>query len=100
MYIAGICENYLCIDSDSEFIRDFYYSDFMYNDNTPYTIMHESKGFLETMENIGLDSEKYFSRKLSVLHVPYSGTPEKNGTMVLRPICGIVISGNILMKYF
>jgi hypothetical protein len=45
VYRLGICENYLCIDSDSEFIRDFYYSDFMYNDNTPYTIMHESKGF-------------------------------------------------------
>lgn len=35
----GISENYLCIDSDAIFIRDFYYEDFMYNDNIPYTVL-------------------------------------------------------------
>ena len=39
----NICENYLCIDSDSEFIKDFYLSDFMYNDNIPYTVIHQQK---------------------------------------------------------
>jgi hypothetical protein len=39
------CENYLCIDSDSYFIKPFRVSDFMYNDTTPYTIMHEQKEF-------------------------------------------------------
>lgn len=63
VYRLGICKNYLCIDSDSEFIRDFYYSDFLYNDETPYTIMHESKSFLESMENIGLDSENIFFKE-------------------------------------
>lgn len=39
----NLCENYVMIDSDSYFIKDFYISDFMYNDNTPYTVMHEQK---------------------------------------------------------
>lgn len=63
VYKLNICKNYLCIDSDSEFIHDFYYSDFLYDENTPYTIMHESKPFLETMENIGLDSENIFFKE-------------------------------------
>ncbi len=63
VYRLNICENYLCIDSDSEFIRDFYYTDFMYNEKIPYTIMHESKSFLETMENIGLDSQNIFFKQ-------------------------------------
>jgi hypothetical protein len=42
-----LCENYVCLDSDSYFIRDFYVSDFMYNDTTPYTVMHEQKELFE-----------------------------------------------------
>jgi hypothetical protein len=37
----GLCENYFCMDSDGEFIRDFFISDFMYDDDTPYTILVE-----------------------------------------------------------
>ncbi len=32
-------ENYLCIDADVEFIRDFYHSDFMADTETPYTVL-------------------------------------------------------------
>jgi|LakMenEpi03Aug12_release.lakeMendotaPanAssembly.Ray.scaffolds.fasta_scaffold175820_3 hypothetical protein len=39
----NVCENYVMLDSDSYFIKDFYISDFMYNDKTPYTVMHEQK---------------------------------------------------------
>lgn len=38
-----LCENYVCIDSDGYFIKDFYISDFMYDDETPYTVIHEQK---------------------------------------------------------
>ena len=37
----GLCENYFCMDSDGQFVRYFYTSDFMYDDNTPYTILVE-----------------------------------------------------------
>ena len=43
----GVCENYVTLDSDSYFIKDFYESDFMYNDKTPYTVMHEQKDLFE-----------------------------------------------------
>lgn len=39
----SVCKNYVMLDSDSYFIRDFKQSDFMYNDETPYTVMHEQK---------------------------------------------------------
>jgi hypothetical protein len=34
-----IAENYLCIDSDIIFIRDFYVTDFMADDTAPYTVL-------------------------------------------------------------
>lgn len=43
----GLCENYVMIDSDSYFIKAFRISDFMYNDTTPYTVMHEQKDLFE-----------------------------------------------------
>lgn len=38
----GVCENYLCLDSDSYFIRNFRKSDFMTPTGVPYTVMNES----------------------------------------------------------
>jgi hypothetical protein len=43
----NLCENYVCLDSDSYFIKDFHVSDFMYDVNTPYTVMHEQKELFE-----------------------------------------------------
>ena len=40
---SGIANNYLCLDSDAEFLRDFYFSDFMADENTPYTILVQDK---------------------------------------------------------
>lgn len=42
----GITENWVCIDSDSYFIKDFRLSDFMFDNDTPYTVMHENKDLL------------------------------------------------------
>lgn len=39
----GLCENYCCLDSDAEFIRDFYIHDFMYDDKVPYSVLTEDK---------------------------------------------------------
>lgn len=62
-YRLNVCENYLCIDSDSKFIKDFKVSDFMYDLETPYTIMHESKSFLEVMERIDIKTENIFFKE-------------------------------------
>jgi hypothetical protein len=39
----NVCENYLMIDSDSYFIKDISAEDFMFDDVTPYTVIHEQK---------------------------------------------------------
>lgn len=40
---TGIFRNYLCLDSDGLFIRNFYRSDFIGFDGTPYAILVEDK---------------------------------------------------------
>jgi len=40
---TNLAQNYLCIDSDIEFIRDFYISDFMADENTPYIVLVQDK---------------------------------------------------------
>ena len=39
----NLARNYLCLDSDCKFLRPFYKSDFMYNDNVPYTFLTEDR---------------------------------------------------------
>ncbi len=36
---ADYCNHYLCLDSDTQFIRPFTVDDFMYDENTPYTVL-------------------------------------------------------------
>ena len=36
---AGLVDNYLCVDSDAEFIRDFHLGDFMADEATPFTFL-------------------------------------------------------------
>lgn len=47
------CSAYLCLDSDSLFIRKFQASDFLAADGTPYTTMHQSKELLQLAINAG-----------------------------------------------
>lgn len=49
----GLCENYLCIDSDAMFIRDFGRSDFLNDDGVPYTMLDEAKDLLESAQARG-----------------------------------------------
>ncbi|MDD4455533.1 MAG: hypothetical protein GX625_19070 [Clostridiaceae bacterium] len=44
------CENYFCMDSDGEFIRDFFVSDFMYDSDTPFTILVEDNELAVELE--------------------------------------------------
>jgi hypothetical protein len=37
--------NYVCVDSDSRFIRDFRASDFIDANGVPYTVLHEAKAY-------------------------------------------------------
>ena len=37
----GLASHYFCVDSDAEFIRDFHVSDFMFDPETPYSVLVE-----------------------------------------------------------
>lgn len=39
----GLAENWFCVDSDAEFIRDFRRSDFMVDEHTPYCVLVEDR---------------------------------------------------------
>jgi hypothetical protein len=41
------CSAYLCIDSDSVFIRDFYIEDFLATDGYPYTTINQAQTLME-----------------------------------------------------
>jgi hypothetical protein len=47
------CDAYLCIDSDDEFIRDFYLKDFINEDGEPYSVLMQSKDYLQLAINKG-----------------------------------------------
>ena len=51
----AISTTYVCMDSDCVFIRPFYLDDFISPDGYPYTVMHESKEFLQFAVNHGDD---------------------------------------------
>lgn len=71
----GFSENYLCLDSDSVFIRSFFKSDFLSIDGVPYTVLHQNKelfqlaidrGHLKFERDLRLEAErvkKLFDRK-------------------------------------
>lgn len=42
LHRIGVTENYVCLDSDSYFIKDFYISDFIQGE-VPFTIIHQQK---------------------------------------------------------
>ncbi|HAT39156.1 DUF6492 family protein [Polynucleobacter necessarius] len=49
----GLCENYVCLDSDCIFIKSFYKSDFMASDGYPYTVIYQNKEYFQLAVNRG-----------------------------------------------
>lgn len=68
---TGLTENYVVLDSDSYFIKDFYMKDFLVNyktpldDAIPYTVMHEQKDLFswtsKHVKELGFDPKKSFA---------------------------------------
>jgi len=48
-----ISENYVCLDSDCIFIKNFYKTDFLAEDGSPYTVLHQNKEFFQLATNRG-----------------------------------------------
>lgn len=49
----GLADNYVCLDSDCIFIKDFYRSDFLSADGAPYTVIYQNKEFFQLAINRG-----------------------------------------------
>lgn len=47
----GISKNYICLDSDCVFIKEFHRSDFLAPDGNPYTIIYQNKEFFQLSIN-------------------------------------------------
>ena len=64
IWMSNLSENYFCLDSDAYFIRPFSIRDFMFDDNTPYTVMHEQKELFSWTSNkikeLGFDPKEGF----------------------------------------
>ena len=46
-WVTKLAENYVTVDSDVVFFKDYYESDFMFDSQTPYIVMGERKDFLD-----------------------------------------------------
>ena len=49
----GYAENYLCLDSDSVFIKNFSRLDFLTSEGMPYTVLHQNKEFFQIATDRG-----------------------------------------------
>ncbi|MBU3538168.1 DUF6492 family protein [Polynucleobacter sp. UK-Gri1-W3] len=59
----GLAENYVCLDSDCVFIKDFHRSDFLSADGTPYTVIYQNKEFFQLSINRGHEKVQTNLRK-------------------------------------
>lgn len=65
-------QNYLCLDSDALFITDFWLSDFIQSDGTPFTVLVEDRELMSDVEYRSLhwvSREKKLQRIRNYLHV-------------------------------
>jgi hypothetical protein len=49
----GLSTNYVCLDSDCIFIKDFHVSDFMADDGNPYTVIYQNKEYFQLAADRG-----------------------------------------------
>lgn len=66
-------DNYVCVDSDSRFIRNFYLRDFMAPDGVPFTVMHEDKSYAHFCLTHGLERANDDFVKLKNRFMEYFG---------------------------
>ncbi|MEJ1958864.1 MAG: DUF6492 family protein [Nitrosomonadales bacterium] len=73
-----ISENYLVMDSDCVFIKDFGLADFITTDNIPYSIIHEGRDFLQATQRFG---PKYARRDFLKDRIPIRDTMGRKGVV-------------------
>ncbi len=66
--LGNSCTSYLCLDSESLFIKDFYLSDFLVDFNNPFTVLHQNKELLQLADNKKIDKvgRHYFQDSIAL----------------------------------
>lgn len=59
----GFSSNYVCLDSDNEFVKNFGKSDFICDDGTPYTVIGEGKEYLTYFASQKIDKVQAYLNK-------------------------------------
>ncbi len=91
---SGFVQNYLCLDSDAEFIRDFHVTDFMFDSETPYTFLSEDSELLVEPEYYA-NSWQYRAVKLNEIKSAIGVTDRR-----LLTVHGhAVFSGKVLRSF-
>jgi hypothetical protein len=70
-YEGKSSSSYLCIDSESQFIKDFYLTDFLDDDKNPYTVIHQNKELLQLADNKKIDkvSRHYYEDSIALKNI-------------------------------
>jgi len=75
-----LCKNYVCLDSDSYFIKSFNINDFIFDEDIPYTVIHEQKELFSwsssKIELLGFDPKNDFINDRQKI---MNGIFERNG---------------------
>lgn len=64
---SGLCDNYFVLDSDAVFLRDFTATDFMFDDETPFTFLTEDS---ELQAEPQYFREYWTERKDMIMRIP------------------------------
>jgi hypothetical protein len=66
-YKLNLCDFYIVFDSDSYFVKDFFFDDFMFDAEKPYIVCHEGKGETLLNTNFGnisaMHEKEYFIKQ-------------------------------------
>ena len=67
----NLTDSYVCLDSDCFFIKRFRYQDFISENGTPYTVIHEGKELLQFVINQGLNKiyDNYHIERLKIMNI-------------------------------
>lgn len=67
----NLTDSYVCLDSDCFFIKKFHYHDFISENGTPYTVIHEGKELLQFVINQRINKvyENYHIERLKIMNI-------------------------------
>lgn len=82
----GLAMNYVCLDSDNEFICEFGIADFICDDGVPYTVIGEGKELLTYFASRQISKVQTFLEREAALAQAFLGRPGKAYDFGIPPL--------------